>query len=399
MTKPPKFPAFSPLKVLFSYGFRAFFLGAALWAALAMAVWIAMLGGWLALPVAFDPVAWHAHAFLFGYLGAVLAGFLLTAVPNWTGRAPITGWPLALLFGLWLLGRVGSLMSAWWPVWSVAALDLAFLAALALATTHEIIAARNWRNLPVVGVLGVFIFAEALVYADLGGGAAPAHGVGFRLGLASGVMLIGLIGGRIVPVFTRNWLAKRGAERLPTPPGQGVDKASLALLGVALLLWTRAPAYGATALMLLLAGGLHVIRLARWQGGHTAAEPLVWVLHMGYAFVPLGALAQAASILAPARFGAAGALHLWMVGAIGLMTLAVMTRATLGHTGRALRAGRGTAVLYLCLIGAVAARVLAGVWLAVAQPLLVLAGLLWIAAFGGFALLYGPALLRPREEG
>lgn len=132
---------------LFSYGFRPFFLGAAVWAALAMALWVAMLQGVLVLPVVPDPISWHADAFLFGYMGAVIAGFLLTAVPNWTGRAPITGRPLAGLFALWLAGRRAGLVSGWLPLVAVAALDLAFLGVLTLAMLREIIAAGNRRNL------------------------------------------------------------------------------------------------------------------------------------------------------------------------------------------------------------------------------------------------------------
>jgi uncharacterized protein involved in response to NO len=149
-----------------------------------------------------------------------------------------------------------------------------------------------------------------------------------------------------------------------------------------------------TAILLLLAGGLHLVRLARWAGDRTLAEPLVAVLHLGYAFLPLGAVAIAAEILMPGSLGMAAAQHLWMGGAAGLMTLAVMTRATLGHTGQALTAGPGTVAIYAALVGAVLARLGAGLWPDHAHLLHMVAGAGWIFAFGGFAVIYGPLLLR-----
>ena len=198
-------------------------------------------------------------------------------------------------------------------------------------------------------------------------------------------MMIAVIGGRIVPSFTRNWLAQRGPGRLPVPPMQRFDKVALLALLAALLLWVALPFDLVTGAALVLAGALHLARLARWAGHRTLAEPLVAVLHAGYAFLPLGALALGAEIIAPGRLGAAAAQHLWMGGAVGLMTLAVMTRATLGHTGQVLTAGPGTVAIYVALVAAVLARVAAGVWPGAAGLLHAAAGLLWIGAFGGFA--------------
>jgi len=154
-----------------SFGFRPFFLLGALWAALAMGLWVAMLAGRLTLPTAFDPVSWHAHEFLFGYLGAIIAGFLLTAVPNWTGRLPVTGWPLAGLVAAWLAGRVAVTVSQDLPPLAVALAELALVAALAVLLGREIIVGRNWRNLPVIGLLAVFGFANALFHWDAASGA------------------------------------------------------------------------------------------------------------------------------------------------------------------------------------------------------------------------------------
>ena len=379
---------------ILTYGFRPFFFGAGVWAALAMALWVPMLTGNLALPTAFDPVSWHAHEFLFGYLGSVIAGFLLTAVPNWTGRLPIVGWPLGGLFALWLIGRGAVMLSLHLPPLGVALADLALPVALAAVIGREIVAGKNWRNLIVLAMLGVLALGNAVFHWEAARGDYAAQGYGLRIGLGAVVMMIAVIGGRIVPSFTRNWLARRAAGRLPVPPMQRFDKVALLVLLVALLVWVGLPDHPVTGVLLLLAAGLHAVRLARWAGDRTLAEPLVLVLHLGYAFLPLGALAIGAEILAPGHLGMAAAQHLWMGGAAGLMTLAVMTRATLGHTGQTLTAGPGTVGIYAALVLAVLARLSAGIWPDQAHLLHMVAGLAWIAAFAGFALIYGRLLLR-----
>lgn len=380
---------------ILSFGFRPFFLLAGFWATLAMGLWVAMLGGRAGPPTAFDPVSWHAHEFLFGFLGAVMAGFLLTAVPNWTGRLPITGWPLAGLAALWLAGRAAVALSAHLPTLAVAAVDLGFPVVLGAVLAREIVAGRNWRNAPVLGLLGVFTLGNALFHWEAAAGGAPAQGVGLRLALAAAVMLIALIGGRIVPSFTRNWLVQRGETRLPVPPMQRFDKAALAVLGAALVFWVAAPDHPLTGAALLLAGALHLARLMRWRGHLAWPEPLVTVLHAGYLFVPLGALGLGAEILSPGSFGMAAAQHLWMAGAIGLMTMAVMTRAALGHGGRPLHATGPIAALYVLLVVSVIARLLAGALPGAAWPLH-LSAAAWVLAWGGFTAIYWPILTRPK---
>lgn len=379
---------------LLTYGFRPFFLGAACWAALSMLLWVTVLAGLFELPTAFDAVSWHAHEFLFGYLSAVIAGFLLTAVPNWTGRLPITGWPLGFLFALWIAGRVAVSFSAGLTPLSVALVDLAMPVVLAAVIAREIIAGKNWRNLMVLGMLLALICGNGVFHWEAGQGAYAAQGVGLRIGLGAGLMMIAVVGGRIVPSFTRNWLVRRRAERLPTPPMQRFDKVALLVLLGALILWVAHPTSPITAAALALSGLLHLFRLWRWAGIHTLAEPLVTVLHAGYLFLPFGAMAMATEIVVPGLSGLGAVQHLWMGGAIGLMSLAVMTRATLGHTGQALTAGRGTVVIYLGVVAAVLLRVSAGVWPLHASSLYWVAGLCWLVAFGGFCLLYGPLLVR-----
>ena len=379
---------------ILSFGFRPFFLGGAIWAAVAMILWVLMLSGQLTLPTRFDPVSWHVHEFLFGYLGAILAGFLLTAVPNWTGRLPVIGWRLCVLALVWLAGRGAIMLSADMPWGITAGIDLAFPLLLGLVILREIIAGRNWRNLVVLILLVVFTLANALFHLDAAQGRNPAQGIGLRLGLATAMMMIAVIGGRVVPSFTRNWLASNGYAARPAPPMQRFDKAVLLLTALVLLVWVLRPHGAATGLMLLATGVAHLWRLARWRGWLTGGEPLVWVLHAGYAFLPVGALAMGGAALMPDAFATASAQHIWMAGAIGLMTLAVSTRATLGHTGQKLHAGSGTVALYGLVIASVAARLASGIWPDL--PFLEVAAICWIASFGGFALLYGPLLLRAK---
>lgn len=345
---------------LFSFGFRPFFLGAAIWAALMMVLWLAMLIHGLRLPTAFDPVSWHAHELLFGYLGAVAAGFLMTAVPNWTGRMPIVGWPLAGLFAVWVLGRISVTSSALFSPGVAALVDLVFPVLLLAAMTREIVAGQNWRNLVVVAILGVLTLGNAIFHWEAAHGVYAAEGLGLRIGLAATLMLIAVIGGRIIPSFTRNWLAKRGEGRLPAPPGQRFDKVALILLLFSLVSWTAFPQAIPVGIALLLVGLLHLARLARWAGERTVAEPLVLILHVAYAFLPLGALAVGAEILWPGMLGTTAALHPWTAGAMGVMTLAVMTRATRGHTGQPLHADAATVVIYVAVVVSVIARVAAG---------------------------------------
>ena len=379
---------------ILTYGFRPFFFGAAIWAAFSMALWVPMLSGHLQLPTAFDPVSWHAHEFLFGYLGAVIAGFVLTAVPNWTGRLPIVGWPLGALATLWVTGRLVIAGSALLQPLTVAAIDLAFPLILAMVIGREIVAGKNWRNLIVLGMLGGFALGNALFHWEAAQGEYAAQGIGLRLGLGAGIMMIAVVGGRVVPSFTRNWLVKHDSKRLPASPMQLFDKFALLALLLALMLWVALPDNLVTGAALLIAGALHFARLLRWAGHLTLSEPLVTVLHAGYAFLPLGALALGVEIFAPGHLGMAVALHLWMGGALGLMTLAVMTRATLGHTGQPLSAGPGTIAIYAALIMAVLARVAAGIWLDDATLWHMISGLFWILAFAGFAIVYGRLLLR-----
>jgi uncharacterized protein involved in response to NO len=377
---------------LLSYGFRPFFLFGALWAALAVALWLPMLSGHLALPSTLGPLEWHAHELIYGYVPAIVAGFLLTAVPNWTGRLPVVGGRLAVLFLIWIAGRVAIFFSLWIGAGIAAAVDLAFLAVLGLVIAREIIASENTRNLKVLAGVALLLTGNALFHleaiADIGDG----HGM--RLGIAAAILLIMLIGGRIIPSFTRNWLVRQSAGRLPTPFDR-FDVVVMVASGMALASWVIAPQATTTAIFAVAAAVLNVVRLGRWAGERTAADPLVLILHLAYAFVPIGFFLLALGIARPNIVAQSGALHGWTAGAIGIMTLAVMTRASLGHTGRPLTATRPIQFIYLAAIVAALARIAAAFDL-LRESMLHLSATAWVAAFGGFVIVFGPLLLRRR---
>lgn len=379
---------------ILSYGFRPFFLGAALYAAAGIPAWLWMYRGGWAPNGPFPGMAWHVHEMIFGYLGAVLAGFILTAIPNWTGRLPLSGLPLAGLVALWALGRIASGFIGM-PLLAMA-LDLAFPVALMAAAWREVAAGRNWRNAPVVLLLTLFGLANGLHHLEMMG--SVPEGLAMRLGLGIIAMLIALIGGRLVPSFTHNWLAKQAGPGLPVPFG-GLDKLALLVTAGAVLLWVWQPALEATGAALVLAGGLLAVRLARWRGLATLGEPILFVLHLGYAWLAISLACLGASVLIGDALHASVAIHALTAGAVGTMTLAVMTRATLGHTGRAIEADAWTVAIYAAVTLAALLRVAAPFVPSLHMELLVLAGGAWSLAFAIFLLRYGPMLCRPRLGG
>ncbi|MFN3688582.1 NnrS family protein [Salinarimonas sp.] len=382
-----------------SLGLRPFFLAGALHAAFAMALFVPWYLGMVAPPSALPPLAWHAHELLFGYVPAIVAGFLLTAVPNWTGRAPLAGPPLAGLLALWLFGRLAILMGAGLPPVAIALASLAFPLALTAFVAHEILRAGNRRNLKIVGILVVLCAAKALFHAELA--ATGAAETAERIALAAIVLLVSIVAGRIVPAFTGNWMKAASRGPLPAPFGP-LDRAAMILAGAALAAFAAiptVPAIAAPAGALLLASGtIHLVRQLRWAPHRTLPEPLVTILHVGYLFVPAGfVLLGLDALLGLPGAGSAG-LHAWSVGAIGVTTLAVMTRASLGHTGRALCADGATVAIYAAIVAAAILRILAALDPAHAGLLLPAAGLLWIGAFLGFASAYGRKLLADRVD-
>jgi uncharacterized protein involved in response to NO len=376
-------------------GFRPFFLAAGLWSAFAVGLWLLVFAGQIESPGAFDPFTWHGHEMIFGFAVAAITGFLSTAVPNWTGRLPIQGWRLAALCGLWLAGRLAVMASELIGPAAAAVIDVAFLVVFAGAVLREIVAGATWKNLPVVGILVLLAGANSLIHLEAIG-LAETGALGLRLAIGVVAMLIALIGGRIVPSFTRNWLVKRKAPALPAPFGW-VDRLALLATALAGLAWMAAPDWAGTGLAALLAAGANGARLARWRGLRTLGEPLVFILHLGYGWLAVG-FALLGLVTLTGALPESAALHALTAGAMGTMTLAVMTRATLGHTGQALQAGAGTTAIYLLVTAAAALRIAAPLLDAGQPEILLVGGLAWIGAFGLFVALYGPLLVTRRSK-
>ena len=379
---------------LLSYGFRPFFLGAALWACIAMVLWIGLLSGSWSFAIGYGVVAWHAHEFLFGYIAAVMTGFLLTAIPNWTGRLPLQGMPLLALFLLWLAGRVQMLLTDWIGTGAAAIIDCVYLITVTAVISREIVAGSNWRNLRVVVLVALTAIANIAFQAEMLIFAVPNYGL--RLGVAAIVALIMVVGGRVTPSFTSNWHTRQGNQTRPAPFSR-FDIGSIALGAVALITWIAAPDWSGTAALLFVMAVAQAARLSRWTGARTWREPILFVLHLGYAFVPLGALVLSISILWPRIMPTSGALHAWTTGAMGLMTLAIMTRASLGHTGRDMSTTPTTVAIYGAMLVAALARIAAPLLPAFYYQMLLIAGGAWFLAFALFVVAYGPLLMRANE--
>lgn len=377
---------------LLSYGFRPFFLLGSIYAGLDVLAWLPMFFGELSLTTAFSPPDWHVHEMLFGYVAAVIAGFLLTAIPNWTGRLPLQGNPLLGLVAAWLAGRVAVALSAEIGWLAAAAIDVAFLVLMAAAVAREIVAGKNWRNLKIVAVLALLAIDNLAFHLEAHVEGNARYAARFGIGLV--IFLIMVVGGRIIPSFTRNWLARREAGRLPAPFDR-FDVGCMVVSAAALLLWAAHPEGRSTGVALAAACVANAIRLARWAGDRTVADRLVLILHVGFAFVPVGfALASLAAfgIAAPSA-----GIHAWTVGAIGIMTLAVMSRASLGHTGRPLTASPALQAIYGLAGVAVLSRIAAALLPGWTMALLQVAAFAWAAAFLGFAGLYAPLLCLPKR--
>jgi uncharacterized protein involved in response to NO len=394
---------------VFSQSFRICFLLAASWAVAVVPIWLAIYSGEIDLGSTYGASLWHAHELIFGYVALVIAGFLFTAIPNWTGRPPLGGWRLIALVVLWLVGRVAITCAAAIGLGAAAVVDNLFLVAVISFAAREILAGQNYRNLVVVTLVGLLLASNIWFHTDAI--LSAAHGAGghvhqhmsashtpLRAGLAVILALIVLIGGRIVPNFTRNWLARHGAARLPALPSRFDMIAALIGAG-GLASWVFAPDAIFTGVLALISGLALLARLARWRGWETLREPLLAVLHFGYLFVPVGFLLIAGRLLLADAVLPDAELHAWTVGAVGVMTLAVMTRATLGHTGQKLTANIPTIVIYALILIAAALRTAAPLCPDYYLPLLSAAGAAWTCAFAGFVLVYGPLLVRLRAGG
>jgi uncharacterized protein involved in response to NO len=371
---------------LLADGLRPFFLAAGVWGALTILFWLPLSMGTMTVDSVFSPADWEVHEMLYGYAAAAMAGFLLAAIPNRTGRLPVSGWPLGVLALLWFAGRVAMLASGRIGGLTTGVIDVGFLATLAAVVAREIIAGKHSRSLPVLAVLGLLIIGNVVFHAEVLLYGTADYGI--RIALGTVVMSIVLVGGRAVPSVTNIWRTSENPGHVRVS-FSNFDAAALAVTALALIAWIAVPAQPLTGALMVVAGFLQAVRLARWAGDRTLADPLRLVLHAGYAFVPLGFLLIGASTWFASVPASAG-IQAWTGGAIGLTTLAVMTRATLGHTGQPLQAGAATLTIYICVLAAALMFIVAAI--SGSTILLEYAGMAWIAGFACFVLLYGSLL-------
>lgn len=383
---------------LWGRGFRPFFLLAALHAAGFVPLWLAILHGLLPFPVGLDPIAWHGHEMLFGFAGAAIAGFLLTAVPVWTGTPAVTGARLAGMAALWVLGRVAFLSSSALPPWALVAADLPFFVALAGFLATPLLARSQRRNAGFLAALIALALVNGLFHLHLLGVSLFEPRAALRCGVAVVAVLLIVVGGRITPAFTRNALARTGAAAAirPSPRLDRSAAAAAAVAAAAALSPALAALHGVAA---LAAGAAVLVRLAGWQTARTLRDPLVWSLHAGQAWLGVGLLAAGVAAFWPA-LPVTVAVHALTAGAMGATILAVITRVSLGHTGRPLVALPGTALAYAGVHLGAAVRVVGPLLVpAHAATVWLVAGSLWAASFAFFLARYGPLLLRPRPDG
>ncbi len=386
-------PRRSLIETLLSSGFRLFFPASALVAALLVALWVPWYMGFIDIPSALPPLLWHQHELLFGFVPGVVAGFLLTAVPNWTGRPAIAGKTLLFLFLLWLAGRAAIALSGWIGMVIAFPVAFAFLPVFTLMIGRELAAAGNRRNYKILVILVVLSLAQALFHWEL-----QHFGdvlIASRLALSTIILMISLVAGRIVPSFTGNWLKANKPGRLPTPFSR-FDVAVVILSLVTLVAWigqarSSFDLAAPVAFLMLATGIAHLVRQLRWCPERTLNEPLLWILHLGYLFVPSGFLLTGTALLLDHAGLSTAGTHAWTAGAIGIMTLAVMTRATRGHSGQVLHAPWTTTwLIYALVILAALARLGAALLPLAAGFLLPLSGLAWVGAFLAFVALYNP---------
>lgn len=356
-------------------GHRPFFLAAGIWAAAGLALWVAALAGLLPMST-----SWHGHEMVFGFAIAAISGFLMAAVPKWTGGEVIQGSRLLVLLALWLAGRVAMIADV--ATW----LDLLFLPVFASFILADIVRARNTRNYQVPGIL-FGLAGLNLLY----------HFYDPTVALYAAIYLIAaliaLIGGRIVPAFTQNALRMALRRNIECATPRWIEIIAVPSVIVVVLAELAAPRSIVGGVAALVAGTVLLIRMARWHSSKTVGMPIVWILHVGYLWVPVGFLLKAASDLG-GWFPPSAALHALSAGAIGVMILAVASRAALGHAGLPLVVSRWTVLAYALVIAGTLVRVFAP-----HAHALIPAGILWSLGYAVFSVVYWPILTRPRVDG
>jgi uncharacterized protein involved in response to NO len=381
------------MPVLFALGFRPFFLLSGLFAILSIALWVPTFVGWLPLNSYYGQIGWHSHEMIFGYTAAVIAGFLLTAVRNWNEMATPQGWSLAALTLIWCLGRILPFFPSALSAELIALVDLSFLPALAVGIGLPLVRRGDRRNLIFLALVGVFWLANLLVHLTLLGFAPNLAHQAVLLGLDLVVLLIVIMGGRVIPFFTEGALPGVRIKRWSVIEWLAIS--SVIAFTLAEFLFIDPRIAGVFAGVAAIANG---IRLGGWYAHSLWRVPLLWVLHLGYSWIVVGFMLKAGSVLAviPPQF----TVHAFSLGAIGVLTLGMMARVSLGHTGRPLKVGPGMASAFAAVNLAAVTRGLLPIlhpqWF---SQLVTLSGGLWLIAYAIFIVVYVPILLRPRLDG
>lgn len=384
----------SSVSATFSYPFRVFFLATALYGIAVVIAWMSYLFGGIPLPLGWTSLHWHSHEMLYGFTSAAIAGFILTAVCNWTGAPPLKGGKLLALVGLWLAGRLSLWTASWLPAGTAMLIDGLFFPILALYLLQLLLRHGNQRNLVLVAILLLLGMGNlAMHWGFLTGKTAwLVQGEQLAFGLITLIMIV--IGGRIIPAFSRNWLRQRGGNEGAVKSSNRTDAITLILSAAVIPVDVWLGSGTVAALVILAAAAANAWRLWSWSGWLTRAEPLLWILHLGYAWIIAGLLLKgmaALNLVAPSVWQ-----HALGVGAMGTLILGVMTRVALGHTGRALTLPTFGVIIYLAISIAALSRVLAALgWINYSFGLM-LAASGWTLAFALFLLLYWPILTRPR---
>ncbi|WP_287742810.1 NnrS family protein [Diaphorobacter sp.] len=375
---------------LLRLGFRPFYLGTALLACLAVPLWIAIFLGRIQVPLPMSPLLWHAHEMLFGFAAGVVVGFLLTAVKAWTGLETARGPLLGALALLWLAARLASLVA---PYAVYATLDMLLLPAVAAVLLRVLIKAGNKRNIPLICLLLMMAAANLVFHLSVLGIVAVPAVSALYAELALILMVVSVITGRVVPMFTRN-VTPGLVINMP----RKFELSLLAVTAVALALWVFAAPAPVVLVASLAAGVMHAVRLWKWHPQVTFKRPILWILHASYAWLPLGFV-----LLALAQLGwvvPSLAVHAFAVGVIGGLIIGMVTRTARGHTGRPLQPSRGEVVAYALVMLAAVLRVLVPAvqpaWYAYA---LEGAACLWAIAFAIYLVIYTPWLMRTRLDG
>jgi uncharacterized protein involved in response to NO len=382
---------------LFAYGFRSNFLLAGIAAMLLVPLWALSFVTGTPLGSSRPPMLWHAHEMLFGFIATAMAGFLLTAVPSWTGQKGLSGRPLIILASIWLAARVLIACSALWPAVLIAAVDLAFLPALAVLVARPLLRSRS-RNTPLLAVLALFWLTDLVFQIGLIRNNPPLALHALHVGIDIVLVLVTVIGGRIVPSFTSLALRPLGLEDAVhnRPILTGLAIAGMVAVTLSDAFWPESRVAGVIA---AVAASIQAVRLLQWATRRTLHQPIVWVLHLSYAWLPVGLALKAVALLSGAAF-AAFWLHALTIGTLATMILAVMTRASLGHTGRALIVDPLITLAYLLLTAAAVIRVFGLSAFRLNYPVVIIgSAFLWTAAFALFVFVYAPILWGPRADG